>query len=669
MKDRLYGFLVHRTPGIRDRYCKAREEGRGRLYRLLLLLWLHVRYYIFLDRRLARPLRFPYYEEKVLCRGGSESALAGRESPKIFASRLAAFDVVSFDVFDTLLFRPFSQPADLFYLIGRRLGYPDFKSIRVRAEARAREKKRREAGTGEVTLAEIWAELEVCAGIPRQTGMEAEWEEERRCCFANPYMLEVVAELRRRGKRILAVSDMYLGEAYIRKLLEDCGYGELDGCFVSCDYGASKGDGRLYRIIRERLGRGLSFAHVGDNPRSDREQAAANGFRPFFYPNINLSGSRFRAEDLSAVTGSVYRGLVNAHLYSGLNVYSKEYEYGFVFGGLFAVGYCRFIHRIAQERGVDRLLFLSRDGAALLEAYRRMYPEDRERTVYAYWSRMAAVKLTASYFKREYFRRFIEHKADGRFTLRQILESMELIRLLPDLCRTLGVDDRTPLTYKNAEDVKSYLLDRWEEVLRLYRPQVTAAGNYYRRLLSGCRRAAAVDVGWAGSGAVMLDYAVNRLWGMDCPVTGILAGTNACDNPEADAGEPFFLDGRLVSYLFSQGENRDLWKFHDAARGHNLYWELLLGADEGSLRGFYPDGESGYVCRFGEPPSHAASIREIHRGLLDFVELFLRAEARMGVRLPVSGRDAYAPMISVCSKKNKRFRKGLEALLDDAHIG
>lgn len=79
--------------------------------------------------------------------------------------------------------------------------------------------------------------------------------------------------------------------------------------------------------------------------------------------------------------------------------------------------------------------------------------------------------------------------------------------------------------------------------------------------------AAAVDIGWAGSGAVMLDYAVNRQWGLDCPVAGLLAGTLSAPMTEADGTAPFLFSGVLESYLFAAGENRDLWKRHDRSGG------------------------------------------------------------------------------------------------------
>ena len=132
--------------------------------------------------------------------------------------------------------------------------------------------------------------------------------------------------------------------------------------------------------------------------------------------------------------------------------------------------------------------------------------------------------------------------------------------------------------------------------------------------------------------------------------------------------EPFLLHGQLVSYLYSQRENRDLWKFHDPERGHNLYWELLLGAPEGSLVGFYWDGQGKPALRFKKNDPAKAGALEIHRGILDFVQQFLETERWFGFQIPISGRDAYAPMILVESRKNRDFLKDLEDLMDDVHI-
>ncbi|OUP51151.1 hypothetical protein [Lachnoclostridium sp. An181] len=597
---------------------------------------------------------------------GSESSRAVQESSLLFAKKLACYDVISFDVFDTLIFRPFFEPSDLFYLLEFHFSYPGLKKIRVQCEESARKKKWREKETYEVTLEEIWAEVEKETHIPQEVGVKVEWEYESCCCLANPYLFEVVKELQKQGKTIVAVSDMYLGEERIHRLLSECGYKDFSAYFVSCDYEKAKVNGELYQIVKEQLGSSLSYVHIGDHVHSDEEQALKAGIDAAFYPNINRMGKKYRVFDLSVLTGSIYRGIVNTHLYNGSLAYSKEYEYGFVYGGLFVVGYCQFIHACREKHKIEKLLFLSRDGKVLKKVYETLYPDETDSIAYVFWSRLAALKLSADYYRHEYFERFLFHKIDQGFSIQDILMSMELEDMQEEILNALFLQKTEELTYKNAEKIKDYLLNSWDKTMAHYTPQAAAAKAYFSPILKDVTQAAAIDVGWAGSGALMLDHMVNDVWKMDCKITGILAGTNTLDR---ESGESFLFFGKLVSYLYSQQENRDLWKFHRPVKGHNLYWELLLGEPAGSFIGFYPNKEEGFSCKWKETPKHAEKIREIHRGILDFANLFEAAQAKIGMPVVVSGRDAYAPMLAVLNKKNRAYRKSFHMLLDDIHVG
>ena len=206
MKEKLYDLLVNRSPRVRERYRCKRDGGMGRLAGLGYLVWLNLRYGLFTG---PQGVLLPDAAVR-LPRGGSESSRSVRIPPGQLARQLAGYDVISFDVFDTLLFRPFSDPGDLFELVGLDLDYPGFRRQRIRAEERARQESRESAETREVTLAEIWKILERETGIPQSKGMQTEWERERRCCFANPYLLPAVRALCQMGKTVVAVSDMNL---------------------------------------------------------------------------------------------------------------------------------------------------------------------------------------------------------------------------------------------------------------------------------------------------------------------------------------------------------------------------------------------------------------------------------------------------------------------------
>ena len=127
------------------------------------------------------------------------------------------------------------------------------------------------------------------------------------------------------------------------------------------------------------------------------------------------------------------------------------------------------------------------------------------------------------------------------------------------------------LTDKNAYLLRRFIEAKWERVMTHYEEQQVAAEKYYREILHGCENVAAVDIGWEGSGALALSHLVEKVWGMDCRITGIVAGTNTIHNAQPDASDPFLQDGRLVAYLYSGQMNRDLLKKHDPNKDCLLY--------------------------------------------------------------------------------------------------
>lgn len=673
--DNMYGALVNSVPGIRERYKKRRYHGtKGtRVIAWLYLIYLNIAYHVLRKKEVGVIEKYPFYEKKLLYTKGSESSLSKRINPKDFARELKDYDVISFDVFDTLIFRPFSSPTDLFFLLGNELQYMDFKKIRIEMEWKARKKKYKNTGNYEVNLDEIYSLLAEETGIEKESAMRREIELEYKVCFANPYMYQVVNELRKMKKRLIITSDMYLNTDQIRKLLEKCGYGNFDSYYVSCDIGRSKSEGTLYdevkRCEEKHVGkRTLAFVHVGDNYISDVENSKKHSFSSRHYANVNDVGAQYRPEDMSAITGSLYRGIVNTHIHNGLYEYSREYEYGFIYGGLFVTGYCQFIHRYVDTYQIEKILFLARDGYVLKKAYEILYPEEAGKCRYVYWSRLAATKMAAGYFKYDYFRRFLYHKVNQGYSLEKILISMELADMQNDLYKTTGFHKGTELTDKNVEKIKRFLEKRWEKVLDHYEEQLDAGKQYFGEILYKCESAVAVDIGWAGSGAITLNHIINKIWKMNVEITGIIAGTNTCHNAEPDASETFLQSGQLVSYMYSQRENRDLWKFHDAGKKHNLYWEMLLDAPHGSLKGFYLNENNSYECRLKEDSINNL-INDVQNGIIDFIEKYKDAVKVSNLFEKISGRDAYAPMILPENEENDNFFKDIVSLMDEMNVG
>lgn len=670
MVDRLYNFLVNRIPGIKEKYENKKKGLKGfrKINAWFYLVYLNLSYYVFRNKKIGESEKFPGYESKKLYSDASESSCSKLKSPELFAKELSKYDIISFDVFDTLIFRPFSSPTDLFFLIGNKLNYMDFKQIRIETERRAREIKYKEESHYEVNLEDIYSLISLETGISKEMAIEAELETECCLCFANQYMQRAVKELKRLHKKVIVTSDMYLNKNQIKTLLFKCGYDDFDNYYVSSDIKKSKSSGELFEYIQKQEGLNLSYAHVGDNYHSDFIQAKKHGFFAHHYPNVNEVGAAYRACDMSSITGGVYRGLVNVHLHNGLCEYTKEYEYGYIYGGIFVVGYCQMIHRYVTENKIDKILFLARDGDVLIKVYKMMYPDESDKCEYVYWSRLAAAKLGAKYFKYDYFRRFLYHKVNQGYTINQIMKSMELEDMTYDFCSSNKLSAQAKLTDKNVDILKGYLTQNWESVLDCYADQMEAGRQYYKEKLSGAKKAVAVDIGWAGSGAIVLDYVVNNIWNLNCSIVGIIAGTNTCHNAEPDATETFLQSGKLVSYLYSQRENRDIWKFHNPGKLHNLYWEMLLGSPAGSFKGFYLDSSNKYVCCCKPPQENSDRISQIHEGIMNFAKQYINLADKISPLEQISGRDAYAPMILVQSDENRDYIKSICEIMDEMNV-
>ena len=189
---------------------------------------------------------------------------------KQICHKAAHFDAVAFDVFDTLIKRDVAVPTGLFRLMG-----DDFYAARIRAEREARA-----AQSGEVTLAEIYARP--CLA---RYDAAAECAAELAACVANKPVLDAVQTLKKQGKKLYYISDMYLPQTQIDAMLRRCGYPCFDGGFVSCTYGVQKRSGRLFKRFLQETGlTAKQLLFIGDSWRADVAGAALAGITAWHLP-------------------------------------------------------------------------------------------------------------------------------------------------------------------------------------------------------------------------------------------------------------------------------------------------------------------------------------------------------------------------------------------------
>ncbi len=282
---------------------------------------------------------------------------------------LEKYDVVSFDIFDTLILRPFLSPKDIFAVAGEACGIAEFKNKRATAEQTARNHSVSSGKNSEVTLDDIYSEL---SDIEKKDELRAaEISAEFEFCRPNPYMQHIYRTAAGLGRNIVITTDMYLPADIIRKLLTACGYDDFSELLVSCEAGKSKGDGGLFKLLKNKYP-DSSIIHFGDNSYSDILSARNNNIQPFFYESCIDRGVKYILPESNELPRSFIYGLIFTHLFNGDKTYSKWYEYGFGVIGISTAEYVLQIHQQCVEMQKDPD-FVGENDQTIKNIYRRFF--------------------------------------------------------------------------------------------------------------------------------------------------------------------------------------------------------------------------------------------------------------------------------------------------------
>ena len=292
------------------------------------------------------------------------------------------YDVITFDVFDTLLIRDVLKPVDVFRFSYGEIG----RYIRILAEMRAR----KASETGEVTLADINRKC------PFSCKREVQFE--KRICRANPLMKSLYDELKKQGKKMYAISDMYLSQKLISGLLKRAGY-DLP-VIVSCEKGCDKTSGKLFRYFLNKYSyKPAQVLHIGDSRESDYEGAGKVGIKCLV---LNKHKNQLSYTNYSKNNYEL-AAFVNHGLYEEKEPVGKI---GYEIIGPMILAFCQWVHEKYKEVGFERLYFLARDMRFTYEVYCSLYPEDD--------ARYLCVSRKSLLFAKEHPRAFCEYlKKEG----------------------------------------------------------------------------------------------------------------------------------------------------------------------------------------------------------------------------------------------------------------
>ena len=307
-------------------------------------------------------------------------------------------EVISFDIFDTLLLRPYVKPTDLFLHLEKLEKAQGFAKAQIEAEKDAR---KIHSTHEDITIYEIYETID----NSYKSFISKEMELESKVLQINPTMKEIYDYAINTKKTVIMISDMYLPKDFLARILQKNGIRHYHKLYVSSEYKHLKYSGKLFQDMLDDLNVAPeNVLHIGDNPETDGEAAKKLGISTYnFEKNIDTYTKNPRINKLiktfpNNIGISMIVGLGAIH-----NLKHGSYwdMFGYNLAGPICLSYVNWIFQKVSQTNIQDIIFIARDGF-LLEKIFKLY-NTNIKTHYIYAPRSLNLVCQLNYEKQGNF--------------------------------------------------------------------------------------------------------------------------------------------------------------------------------------------------------------------------------------------------------------------------
>lgn len=459
--------------------------------------------------------------------------------------------VVSFDIFDTLILRPFWNPTDLFIFLDeyfRKINNTDigidFSKIRIKAEERKRKTiSIEENNIQEITLEDIYEEIREETKIEHEIidkMMEKEKQLEIEFCTERKTGKELYELSILLGKKVICISDMYLSKDVIKAILEKNGYNQIQKIYLSSDIKLTKFTGDLYKNALKDLNiLPNKVVHIGDNHFSDYENSIKNNIRgQFLAKPIDMFCNENITNNLSKIfkrnlpnwqdntNGLNFLGIrcmlaivANRYFDNPYKTFNNETDFnadpnliGYYALGMYLFGIAKWLLDDTMKKKYEKIVFMARDGYWIMKAYeilKELYPS-APKEEYVYISRRALIPVTLR--DRFDFYKLTELIDIYKYTPKTILKYFDNILIntenLEKECESNNIDINKK--FKSQNEFNNYInmiLDKFYDKEK-HTNDVNALKKYFSKIFSG--NSCTFDIGYSAKPEMYLSKLCER---------------------------------------------------------------------------------------------------------------------------------------------------------------
>lgn len=295
-------------------------------------------------------------------------------------------DIISFDIFDTLLIRPYIYPWHLFKHMELTYKVRGFCKNRRMAESQARKNSNNE----DITFDEIYDRIPECY----KNMKEKELDFEKMVLKRNERVYPLYLIAKNLNKKIVFISDMYLPRNFLEEILKDNGYDKFDDIYISGDRKVCKTTGGLYRLfISDHKLKASKRLHLGDDFRADYISPKKEGLHAIWLrKNSDIFFNEHKClkdikKNKDSLTLSIFLSFWVEQNVTTPFLLMKENRYwhdlGFVLGGPLVLGFLVFFVESLKKYDCKQWVFVARDGYWLWKAINILYEHEKNYYIYA----------------------------------------------------------------------------------------------------------------------------------------------------------------------------------------------------------------------------------------------------------------------------------------------
>lgn len=309
------------------------------------------------------------------------------------------YDIISFDIFDTLLLRPYARPSNVFQHLEKINIAIGFSAVRKIAENNLVEYK-------DIKYANY---DEIYSILPSdfQFLKDKEIELEKDTIYANPEMKEIFNYAKSLNKRIILTSDMYFSSDILDDILKKNGFTGYEKIYVSSGCRKAKHDGTLYKHIIQDLNVATpkSILHIGNNKSFDYKTAKNSNLDAFHYiePKEQFfkehpKFKKFYYDNINSLTAGIIIGiLVKNYIENKNNSFDYWKYFGYFLGGPVCYGISKFLYDRVIDKNIKEVIFVARDGYTIEKIFNLFNKNNEIKTHYIYAPRTISILTNIDY--------------------------------------------------------------------------------------------------------------------------------------------------------------------------------------------------------------------------------------------------------------------------------